>query len=242
MSPSRTLRLGLSPYPGAGADAPAFSPVVHTQAFSVTQRSFSIARTPLTLPDLAPGLYDLFLIPGDLRGELGGAIPADAYVVCRLSVDVDSTLCWRSRPDVVWDETIALRGVDWHKLANSLHITFEWEALQAPQADHKFFVHVLPERSEGDASIADTAPIVQFDGMPCGWSCPTCQWEESDAIVDRVRVDLRSVPAGTVKLAIGWYDPNTQERLPGVDASGQLLPEGRFLLDETVAIPAGSPH
>jgi len=208
----------------------------------VTPGSFSIARTPLTLPDLAPGLYDLFLIPGDLRGALEGPIPADAYVICRLSVDVDSTLCWRSQPGAAWDETIALRGVDWHKLANTLHITLEWEALQAPQADHKFFVHVLPERSEGDGYITDTAPIAQFDGMPCDWSCPTSQWEESDVIVDRLRVDLRGVPAGRVRLAIGWYDPHTQERLPGVDASGRPLPEGRCLLDETVAISAGSPH
>ena len=186
ISASPTVTLGLSPYPGASADAAAPAPVVHTQAFSVTPGSFSIARTPLTLPDLAPGLYDLFLIPGDLRGALEGPIPADAYVICRLSVDVDSTLCWRSQPGAAWDETIALRGVDWHKLANTLHITLEWEALQAPQADHKFFVHVLPERSEGDGYITDTAPIAQFDGMPCDWSCPTSQWEESDVIVDRL--------------------------------------------------------
>jgi hypothetical protein len=50
-------------------------------------------------------------------------------------------------------------------------------------------------------------------------------------------LSLRGVPAGTYRLAIGWYVPGTLEPVSGVDGAGQPLAEGGLLLGPRVRIP-----
>lgn len=193
----RRVTLELSPAVSGENDALPNSSPVYTQVLSVEQGTFSTMRTPLALPDLPPGEYSLEI--GDWR--LG---------TCRLSLSAEESFCSRRRPDAVWGGAIALRGVDWHRIANTLYVDFQWEALRALEVDYKLFVHLLPI-----GSAADAAPLAQFDGMPRDWTYPTSEWQEGELITDQARLDLRGVPADAYRIAIGWYDPDTQQRLPG---------------------------
>jgi len=190
-------------------------PALYTQTLTVEKGAFSVLRTLLTLPDLPAGEYVLSLTSG-----------SQAFDVCHLSFDTCSQL-W---PNAIWDDSILLHGVDWHRLANILYIDLQWKAHQHPGADYKFFVHLLPK--DGGGTLA-----AQFDGMPRDWSHPTSLWQTGELIADQAQIDLRDVPAGVYRLSIGWYEPDTNQRLAGVDAAGQQLPEGLLLLDQVVVVP-----
>ena len=208
----RKVMLNLSPMGAGENDARPASSLAYTQALNVEQGTFSTMRTPLALPDLPPGDYTLSL--SDEKRQSQGRPPTDlsfahsSFVICRLSLGAEVEFCSRRRPDAVWDGAIALRGVDWHRIANTVYVDLQWEALRALEVDYKLFVHLLPV--EGD-----TAPLAQFDGMPRSWTYPTSEWREGELVTDQARIDLRGVSADAYRIAIGWYDPDTQQRLPG---------------------------
>jgi len=191
-------------------------PVSFVQEMAVEPGVFSVARTPLSLSDLPPGVYTL-------RLSVGGE---SLVLPWQLIVVPTGWFAARLRPEAVWEDTILLRGIDWHRLANTLYIDIQWEAQRSPGA--KFFIHLL-----GDDGVL----AAQFDGVPCDWAGPTSGWVAGELVSDRVGIDLRDVPAGMYTLALGWYEPDTGRRLGGADASGQPLPEGLLLLDRVVAVP-----
>jgi hypothetical protein len=73
--------------------------------------------------------------------------------------------------------------------------------------------------------------------MPRGYTYPTSQWIGGEVITEIITLDLRNVPSGAYRIAIGWYDPTTVIRLPAIDAAGATLPDGRVILPETIDIP-----
>jgi hypothetical protein len=201
--------------------------VLSTQTLTVEAGTFSIVQAPLPLPDLPPGEYELLFSSG---GE-SFVLPQRLVATPVGQAFQPAGAGWftaRFQPDTVWNASIALRGINWHRLANTLYVDLQWEARRTPGADYKYFVHLL---DENDALVA------QFDGMPCHWTYPTSLWKAGESVADQAPVDLRSVPAGTYRLAIGWYVPDTGQQLDGVDAAGQSLPKDRLLLDQAVVIP-----
>jgi len=200
----------------------------YSQMLTVERGTFSVVRVPLSLPDLPPGEYELLFSTGD----------ASLMLPQRLVVTPGGWFAARLQPDAIWNESIALRGIDWHRLANTLYIDLQWEARQTPGDDYKFFVHLLPlDQDDKDSKDRDGTPVAQFDGMPRNWTHPTSLWRVGELVTDQALVDLQGLPAGTYRLAIGWYVPNTNERLTGIDTSGQSLPDGYLLLDQAVVIP-----
>ena len=197
----------------------------YIQTLTVEKGTFSVVRMPTSLPDLPPGEYELLFSTGN-----------DSFILPqRLVVTPGGWFAARFQPNAIWHESIVLRGIDWHRLANTLYVDLQWEARQTPEDDYKFFVHLLPENE--DNKERDDTLVAQFDGMPRNWTYSTSLQGTGELIADQAPVDLRGVPAGTYRLAIGWYMPDTNERLAGIDASGQPLPEGRLLLDQSIVIP-----
>jgi hypothetical protein len=197
----------------AGQDGAPF----HVQALTVDE-GFSVVRAPLTPPQPLPA------------GEIEVRLEANggAYVLPQqLFPTPDGWTVARVQPEVTWDDTIALRSADWRRLANSLVVDLQWEALRPIEADYKFFVHLLDE--EGTLAA-------QYDGMPGDWARPTSSWSEGDWLRDQVPVDLQGLPAGSYRLAVGWYAPESGQRLPGADASNASLPDGVLALGR-VEIP-----
>jgi hypothetical protein len=104
-----------------------------------------------------------------------------------------------------------------------LELTLWWQALNAPAADYKRFVHVYDPETE--------AVAVQDDAMPRAWSYPTSWWVDGEVVSETVTLDLSAVSPDRYHIAVGWYDPETMDRLPAYDADGARQPLDRIDLD-----------
>jgi hypothetical protein len=125
----------------------------------------------------------------------------------------------------IWPEALNLAGYDLNVEANTFTITLYWQARQRMEVSYKFFLHVL--NSESGIVTA------QEDAVPQNWTYPTNWWEADEFVADTVTV---TVPAGTYDLLLGWYEPETGERLPVQTADGIFYP-GQFVPLTTVSLP-----
>lgn len=127
------------------------------------------------------------------------------------------------------NEFIRLYGYEIEQSSAALAITLYWQALNEIPADFTRFVHLL----DATGSVAG-----QVDGHPAGNSYPTGQWVEGEVIEDVIRFDPAALPPGEYRVAVGFYRP--VEGLPRLEAAMPEghLPDGRFLLPGTVAVPA----
>jgi hypothetical protein len=104
---------------------------------------------------------------------------------------------------------------DQAKAQELLALTLFWQARGAIDQNYKVFVHLVDR--EGQL-------ITQRDGEPAGGLRPTSTWAVGETIPDRVGLLLpMDIPPGEADLLVGMYDPTTLERLPVLDASGQVV-------------------
>ncbi len=103
-----------------------------------------------------------------------------------------------------------------------LRLTVYWQALQSIDADFTTFTHLVGP----DGSLAG-----QSDHWPRNWTYPTSFWVGGEVVADEylVPIDAAAAP-GAYALLVGWYDSDSGERLPVVDAGGQALASNQFLL------------
>ncbi len=125
--------------------------------------------------------------------------------------------------DALFGGNIRLLGYDLISTTQNLRLTLYWLAVTTPSIDYKLFVHLAP------ASSAE--PVLQSDRYTLDGMYPTGMWLPGEIVSDTVRLDLAGVPPGRYQLAVGWYDPQTLARLPGVVA-GKVIPDGRLVLTE----------
>jgi hypothetical protein len=96
-------------------------------------------------------------------------------------------------------------------------------------ANYKVFVHVF--------DMGTGVPVAQDDAEPNRGGFPTRFWAPGDLVTDHILIDLTQVQPGEYGIAVGIYDPLSQERLPLL-IDGQQSPEDRRLVlpDEMVII------
>ena len=70
--------------------------------------------------------------------------------------------------------------------------------------------------------------------MPRAGKYPTQFWWPAEVVDDHVSVFLFKKPAGKYGIAIGVYNHITGERLPLLNGQGEVLEDGRLILDEMV--------
>jgi hypothetical protein len=137
-------------------------------------------------------------------------------------------------PDV--DETVEARFADMIELAGydlthgkeTLRLTLYWRALTTPDRHYMFFVHLAdPESGK---------PVSQVDTMPKGFTYPTAQWAPGEVIIDEIELSTEDVAAGSYDLAIGWYDPETRQRLQAESSEGTPIPNDRLILPSSIEI------
>ncbi|MBN1874858.1 MAG: hypothetical protein JXA33_11565 [Anaerolineae bacterium] len=184
------------------------------------------ASVNIPLPALLPNA------PYHLRLTLSG--PSRSTVICELP----HTLPLVPRPrlftlpdlrytqEVRFGEELQLRGYDIDIAERRLALTLCWQVEDTPAHDYKRFVHFYDPATE--------QVLAQDDAMPRAWAYPTTWWLAGEVVSETVTLDLTDVPPGLYRLGIGWYDPNTVERLPAVDAAGTPLPANRATLDVAV--------
>jgi hypothetical protein len=117
-----------------------------------------------------------------------------------------------SPPDVAAGETATLK--------------LFWRAATAIDGYYDVFVHLTDASGE---------IIGQADGPPQSGFRPTASWRPGEVIVDERALTVPAeLEAGTYRLWVGLYDPDTGARLP-LRVNGALQPDGRLLL-QTVQV------
>jgi 4-amino-4-deoxy-L-arabinose transferase-like glycosyltransferase len=98
---------------------------------------------------------------------------------------------------------------------SALEITLSWRCLAPIGQDYTVFVHLVD---------AEGVIVAQGDGPPVEGRYPTSLWSAGEQILDRHVISLPDgVTPGLYRVAVGWYRPDTLERLPAVDTSGLAL-------------------
>jgi hypothetical protein len=109
-----------------------------------------------------------------------------------------------------------------------ISLMFVWQPVNLSQQPLVRFVQVL------DAS---GKLVAQQDTIPCDGACPAPSWLAGEYLLDPVNVTLPpATPAGEYRLIVGWYDADSQQRLPGRDAAGQPLEDGVFTLPNQMRV------
>jgi hypothetical protein len=102
------------------------------------------------------------------------------------------------------------------RAGETIEVTLAWRTIAPPAGDYSFTLQLL----DGAGQLR-----AQADGPPGGGQLPTGAWEAGFVALDRVRLTLPTLPAGTpLRLVVGLYDPTTLKRLPasGPGAEGEL--------------------
>lgn len=89
---------------------------------------------------------------------------------------------------------------------DALTIWLYWRPLRQTTAQYKVFVHL--------SGAANTPLWSQDDRYPQNGRISTTDWSLAAIYRDVYSVPLSSVPAGDYTLRVGWYNPDTNERLP----------------------------
>ncbi len=101
------------------------------------------------------------------------------------------------------------------KPGNYFRLFLYWEATQEMSEEYAVFVHLVDDRGETWA---------QGDGLPANGIYPTWAWRVGEVVEDEHLVPLdMDVPAGTYYLWIGWYEPDTLNRLGVISAEDASL-------------------
>ena len=104
----------------------------------------------------------------------------------------------------------------------SLYIEQGWLVNHQPEGDYRFFIHVYDDLNQ--------PPVAQIDkhlhGLPANWLLGNLSFIET--------IDLADLSSGTYTLAIGFYQPQTGERLlpTSDDPAVIILDDGRLILGD----------
>ena len=188
-------------------------------------------RTSLPVPPTTPpGDYTLSISlkePGD--GTLIGSYTHPTLVAVRERDRVWEIPPMDIRVGARFGDMIELAGYDLRQRGESLRLTLYWQAVTTPDRHYMLFVHLAdPQTGE---------PVSQVDTMPQGFTYPTGQWAPGEVVTDEVELSTKGVASGRYDLAVGWYDPDTRQRLPVVDSEGKALPDGRLVLPSSIVLP-----
>lgn len=195
-------------------------------ASGTLMRSQAAFRIPAGLPD---GRYRL--IAGLFRAADGARLktPRGVDYVSLGNIDVRGRAHEMNPPQVGHPAEIDFGGVG--RLVGydldlsgagpapggTLDLALHWQALAPADRAYTVFVHLLDE--QGDIRGYG-------DGEPGRGQYPTTGWRPGEYLADPHTVTLApDAPPGTYRLAIGFYDPATGERLKTAEGADQVVLE-----------------
>jgi 4-amino-4-deoxy-L-arabinose transferase-like glycosyltransferase len=125
---------------------------------------------------------------------------------------------------------VELLGYDLDRISakpgESLHLTLYWRALQAMDAGYTVFTHLL----DGESRIWG-----QKDNVPQAGAYPTTLWAEGEVVADEYEIVVKpDAPPGQYVIEVGMYFPQSGQRLPVLDETGQV--QGDRILLEAIEI------
>jgi hypothetical protein len=136
---------------------------------------------------------------------------------CPLQISPDVT-----RVDALFGDELHLLGYQLSHAGDQLTVTLHWYSRCLMENDYVIFVHIL--------NPATGLRVAQDDSMPLRWGFPTTYWGAGDVVVDDIPLSLENAPAGAYSIIVGVYDFETSQRLPVMDGSGEIQPNGQLAL------------
>jgi hypothetical protein len=197
-------------------------------------------RLPVTQDALAPslirvdvGLYDPSTKQGVTVFDQGGHSIGSGIVIGqvkmlpreRREVAVDNPL------DFNLGNKVALIGyrVDKTELepGEEIRLTLYWRATGEMSTDYTVFTHLIDE--EGNI-------WGQMDSQPLQGDYPTSLWDVGEGIEDEYTLAVsEDTPGGTYRLEVGMYELATRQRLPVLNAEGEVK-DDRILLPLSITV------
>jgi hypothetical protein len=183
------------------------------------------ADYPIQLdPFLPPGKYEVLL---SLRHEASDEPISQQAVVGNVTV---KALARKFIPPVdpvteiaSWQDQMTLVGYELIEEAGTLQVALHWRAETRMPTSYKFFLHVT-DRSSGEL-------VFQEDRIPGDWEYPTDWWSAGEYVTELITLPFSGPLPDQYDIGIGWYDPDTSERLPVTTTlPDQLIEENKLLL------------
>ncbi|MGC9467078.1 MAG: hypothetical protein ACP5HS_00670 [Anaerolineae bacterium] len=127
--------------------------------------------------------------------------------------------------------TIELLGyaVEENQRGQTLVLTLWWRARKTPEVDYKRFVHLYDPSSEQIAR--------QDDAMPRDWTYPTTLWVAGEVVSETIEFDVSEAAPGSYRIGVGWYDPETLDRLLVTPEDPGSVENDRLTLRATLRLP-----
>jgi len=113
------------------------------------------------------------------------------------------------------------------KASEPFELTLYWRALDQMDTSYAVFVHILDERGE---------IVAQRDVAPADGSRPTTGWLSGEVVADRHLFPAGKLAPGRYRIAVGMYHPATLQRLEMRTATGERVPDDRFILPEEIEV------
>ena len=177
----------------------------------------------LILPaDLAPGRYRLEVIAYNITTKTDLANPL-AIEWFRVGPPLAAPAQEVGTP---WQNGITLVGHDGLPMAlsaaQSFSVRLVWVASAVVDADYTVFMHLINPNGE---------LIAQSDQVPESGFYPTSSWALNDLVEDTYTLQLpANLPTGKYRLLVGWYRPETGQRLP-LSNSSDVLELGQWIVE-----------
>jgi hypothetical protein len=184
--------------------------------------------TAVTIPDTTPGWATYG--PNRSLAEIREALPETTVYTFNLSDGsfFDLTSAWQptaniNQPAATFGDEISLIGAQVNRTADEIEVVVDWQVLREGERPLTVFVHLYD-------SVGTL--VAQHDGPPAQGFVPWPLWQTGDTITDRHVIPLPApLAAGSYRLAVGVYDPDSGERLTGTTDSAPL-PDNVYVLEQ----------
>jgi len=129
-----------------------------------------------------------------------------------------------------WGDKIRLLGYDLdastYEAGETIHLVLYTQALDEMETNYTVFTHLL-----GPYNPATSGPLwSQDDSEPCRRGYPTSSWDVGEIVVDTYSLSIPAeTPEGDYQLEMGFYEWPALERLPVLDAVGQVVADNVIL-------------
>lgn len=154
------------------------------------------------------------------------------FLVYRVPAGAEARVVPSHQLEANWGNKIQLLGYDLdaaalrqaqdaaYEAGETIHLTLYFRGLSRMQTGYTVFTHLL-----GPHNPATGGPLWgQDDSEPCRRFYPTTVWDVGEIVRDEYAIPIPAeTPPGEYQLEIGFYNWRTLERLPVLNAAGQVV-------------------
>jgi hypothetical protein len=212
-------------YPGGGAYPTSFWQPGQVMGFTYQATIEAIPPQP-TAAFLEVGLYDLQTWERLQATDEKGEVTPRPYLTRVKVQSPTAPLTPQHTVDINFDNRTRLVGYEYNVEAllqgKPTPLILYWQVLAPLPADYTIFVHLIDE----DGQIAN-----QADGPPLQGAYPTSYWEAGEWLTDPHQFwGGNPLPEGKYRIAVGFYEPESGQRLPVINGGGEITGDAGLLV------------